>query len=51
MIHDGEGEIGAADFAAFGFESGEGLRGSTFVNQVAVDIDERGFGWFLMNEV
>jgi len=51
VVHDGEGEIGAADFAAFGFESGEGLRGSAFVDEVAINIDERGFAGFLMNEM
>ena len=51
VIHYSEGEIGAADFAAFGFESGEGLRGSALVDEVAVNIDERWFAGFLMNEV
>ena len=43
MVHDGEGEIGSADLAAFGAEAGEGLRGSAFVNQMAVNINKSRF--------
>jgi len=46
VVHDGEGKIGAADFAPFGFESGEGLRRGAFVYEVAIDVDERGFPRF-----
>src|SRR5579859_116102 len=51
VIHYGESEIGAAYFAAFRFESGEGLRRSAFVDEVAVNIDERGFPRLLMDEM
>ncbi len=40
MVHHGESEIGAADLAAFDAKSREGLRGSAFVNEVAVDIND-----------
>ncbi len=50
VVHHREGEIGAADFASFGTQAGEGLRGSAFVDEVAVDIDERGVaGLFVDN--
>jgi len=42
MIHNGEGEVGTADLAAFGFEAGEGLGRGAFVDQVAIDVDEGG---------
>src|SRR6266481_4311847 len=51
VVHDGEGEIGAADFAAFGAQAGEGLRGSAFVDEVAVDIDERGLAGLFVDDV
>jgi hypothetical protein len=41
MIHHGESQFRAADFAARGFQARERLRGSAFVNQVTIDIDER----------
>ena len=41
VVHHGEGEIGAANFAAFGAQAGESLGRSAFVNEVAVDIDKR----------
>jgi len=40
MVHHGESEIGAADFAAFGAKPGKSLRGSAFVDQVAVNVDD-----------
>lgn len=42
MIHHGEGELGAADFAARSFESRKCLRRSAFVDQVAIDVNQRG---------
>ncbi len=51
VVHHGKGEIGAANFAAFGFESGEGLRGSAFMDEMAVDVDECRFAGFLMNQM
>jgi hypothetical protein len=51
MVHHGEGKIGAADFAAFGVETGEGLGRSAFVNQVAVNIDDCGLAGLLVNGV
>jgi len=35
VIHHCKGQIGAADFAALGFQAGECLRRSAFVNEVA----------------
>src|SRR6266404_1758400 len=51
VVHHREGEIGAADFASLGAQAGEGLRGSAFVDEVAVDIDERGLAGLLMDDV
>ena len=51
MVHHGESEVGAADFAALGFQSGEGLRGSAFVDEVPLDVDEGGLAGFFVNEV
>ena len=51
VIHDGEGEIGAADLAAFGLEAGKGLGRGAFVDQVAVNVDERGLAGFFVNDV
>ena len=42
MVHDGEGQFGAANFAAGGFESRECLRGSALVNEMPVNIKESG---------
>jgi hypothetical protein len=42
VVHDRESEIGAAHFASLGAQAGEGLRGSAFVDEVAVDVNERG---------
>ena len=38
VVHHREGEIGAAHFAPFGAQAGEGLRRSAFVDQVAVNV-------------
>jgi hypothetical protein len=51
MVHHGEGEIRAADFAAFGVKPSEGLRRSALVNEVAVNIDDRGLGGLLVDDV
>jgi len=51
MVHHGEGEIGAANSAALGAEAGESLRGCTFVDQVAVDINDRGLASLFADEV
>src|SRR6266481_1271541 len=51
MIHHGEGEIGAADFAAFGAKAGESLGRGAFVNEVTVDINDRGLAGLLVNDV
>ena len=51
VVHDGEGEIGAADFTALGAKAGEGLRRGAFVNEVAIDIDERRFAGFFVDDV
>ncbi len=42
VVHHREGEIGAADFASLGAQAGESLRGSAFVDEVAVDVNKRG---------
>ena len=51
VVHHGESEIGAAKLAAFGLESGEALRGSGFVDEVAVDIDDGRLAWLLVDEM
>src|SRR6266478_1668042 len=51
MVHHGEGEIGAADLAAFGAKPGEGLRRGAFVNEVAVDVDDCRLAGLLVNNV
>jgi hypothetical protein len=51
VVHHGEGEIGAADFASFGAETGKGLRGSAFVDEMAVDVDERGLARLFVDNV
>jgi len=43
VVHYGESEVGTADFAAFGAEAGESLGRRAFMNEMAVDVDERGF--------
>ena len=51
MIHDGEGEIGAADLAAFGFEAGEGLGRGALVDEMAIDVDQRGLAGLFVDYV
>ena len=51
MIHHREGEFGAAHFAACGLQSGESLRRSAFMNEVAVNVDDRGLAGFFVNNV
>jgi hypothetical protein len=51
VVHHGESEIGAANFASFGAQAGKGLRGSAFVDEVAVDIDERGLSGLFVDNV
>ena len=51
VVHDGEGQVGPAHFAAGGFQAGERLRRSDFMDQVAVDVDQRGFAGDFSNEV
>jgi hypothetical protein len=51
VVHHGESEIGAADLAAFGAESGEGLGRGALVNEVAVDVNDCGLAGLLVNNV
>ena len=51
MIHDGEGEVGAADLTAFGFEAGKGLGRGALVDEVAIDVEERGLAGFFVDDV
>src|SRR6267143_1810032 len=51
MVHHRESEIRAADLAAFGSESRKSLGRGAFVNQMAVDIDERRLAGCIMNNV
>ena len=51
VVHHGEGQIGATDFTSFGAQAGKGLRGSAFVDEVAVDIDERGLARLFVDDV
>ena len=51
VVHDGEGEVRPAHLAARTFQPRKRLRGSAFVNQMAVDVDERGFSRRLADQV
>ncbi len=51
VVHHGESQIGAANFASFGAQSGKGLGGSAFVDEVAVDVDERGLARRFVDDV
>ena len=51
MIHDGKREIGTPHRPSRRFQSGKGLRGSAFVNQMAVNIDQRRFSRRLADQV
>ncbi len=51
MVHHCESEIGAVDFAAFGPKSCESLWRGAFVDQVAVDVDDRGLAGLFVNDV
>ena len=51
MIHHGESEVGAAHFAAGGFQARKGLRRGDFVDQVAVNVNERRFAGDFANDV
>jgi len=51
VVHHCESKVRAADFATFGFEPCKGLRGSAFVDEVAIDVDERGFSGFFVDDV
>ena len=51
MVHDGEGQVGPAHFAAGGLQSRKRLRGRHFMNEVTVDVNERRFSGRLADEV
>ncbi len=51
VIHHGEGEIGAANFSMVRAQAREGLGRSAFVNQVAINVNERGLAGLLANHV
>jgi hypothetical protein len=51
MVHHREGEIGAANFSALGAQPGKSLRGGAFVNEVTVNIDDRGLPGLFADEV
>ena len=51
VVHHREGEIGPAHFASFGAQAGEGLRRSALMDEVAVDIDERGLAGLFVHDV
>ncbi len=51
VVHHGEGEVGAADFAAFRAQAGKSLGRSAFVDEVAVDVDDRGLAGFFADDV
>src|SRR5882672_11434052 len=51
VVHHRESEVRAAHLAAFRLKSGEGLRGSALVNQMAVNIDERRMAGRFVNNV
>ncbi len=51
VVHHREGQIGAAHFAARGLDAGKRLRGSAFVDEVPVNVDQRGFAGFFADHV
>ena len=51
VVHHGKGEIGAANLAAFRAETSEGLGRGAFVNQMAVNIDDRRLAGIFPNDV
>ncbi len=52
MIHHREeGKIGAANFAAFDAKACESLRRGAFVDEMAVNINNRGLPGFFANQV
>src|ERR1700674_3614262 len=51
VVHHRESEIGAADLATFGAETGEGLGRRALMDEVAVNIDNRGLVGVLANNV
>ena len=51
MVHHREGELRAAHFASRRFQAGECLRGSAFMDQMAVDIDERRLAGLFVDDV
>ena len=51
VIHYRESEFRAANRAAGGLQSSESLRRSGFVNEVAIDVDDRWLTGFFVNNV
>ena len=51
MVHHREREIGAADLAAFGAESGKGLGRGALVDEMAVNVDDRGLAGLFADDV
>ncbi len=51
MVHHRKGEVGAADFTSGFFQSGEGLGRGAFVDQMAVNVDERGLAGLFGDQV
>jgi hypothetical protein len=51
MVHHGKSEIGAADFATFGAETGEGLGRGAFMDEVAINIYDGRLAGLLVNNV
>jgi len=51
MVHHRESEIGAADLAAFGAETGKGLGRGALMDEVAVNVDDRGLAGFFADDV
>ena len=51
VVHHREGQLGLAHFAAGGFQPGKCLRRSAFVDQMAVDVNQRGFSRLFVDDV
>ena len=51
MVGGGEGEIGPADFQAALAQALEGLRRSDFVDQVQIDVEQRGRAGLLVDDM
>ena len=51
VVHHREGQVGPPHFAPLSLQSGERLRRRAFMDEVAIDVNERGLAGFFVNHV